>query len=54
LGVAELEGGLGVAVGALTRLAALGLIVVMLGAIRKKIFVWHTGFWGKNAMRMAL
>src|ERR1700724_4715675 len=44
LGVAELAGGLGLAFGVLTQLAALGLIVVMLGAIYKKIFVWHTGF----------
>jgi len=50
LGVAELAGGLGVAFGVLTQLAALGLIVVMLGAIRKKIFVWHTGFWGEKAL----
>lgn len=49
LGIAELAGGLGVAFGVLTQLAALGLILVMLGAIQKKIFVWHTGFWGKNA-----
>jgi putative oxidoreductase len=21
----------------------------MLGAIQKKIFVWHTGFWGEKA-----
>ena len=48
LGLAELAGGLGVAVGALTQLAAAGLILVMLGAIQKKIFVWHTGFWGTN------
>ena len=47
LGVAELAGGLGVAVGVLTQVAALGLILVMLGAIQKKISVWHTGFWGK-------
>jgi len=32
----------------LTQLAALGLILIMLGAIQKKIFVWHTGFWGKG------
>ena len=33
----------------LTReLAAIGLILVMLGAIQKKIFVWHTSFWGKQ------
>jgi putative oxidoreductase len=49
LGVAELAGGLGVAFGVLTQLAALGLILVMLGAIYKKIFVWHTGFWGEKA-----
>jgi putative oxidoreductase len=49
LGIAELAGGLGVAVGLLTQLAAVGLILVMLGAIQKKIFVWHTGFWGDKA-----
>ena len=49
LGVAELAGGLGVTFGVLTQLAALGLILVMLGAIYKKIFVWHTGFWGEKA-----
>lgn len=48
LGIAEVAGGLGVAVGVLTQLAALGLILIMLGAIQKKIFVWHTGFWGKH------
>ena len=47
LGLAELAGGLGVALGVLTQVAALGLILIMLGAIRKKIFLWHTGFWGK-------
>ena len=31
-----------------TTAAAAGLILVMLGAIGKKIFVWHTGFWGTN------
>jgi putative oxidoreductase len=49
LGLAELAGGLGVAFGVLTQLAALGLILIMLGAIQKKIFVWHTGFWGKHS-----
>jgi putative oxidoreductase len=48
LGAAELSGGLGVAFGVLTQLAAIGLIVIMLGAIQKKIFVWHTGFWGEK------
>ena len=48
LGLAEIAGGLGVALGILPQLAALGLILVMLGAIQKKIFVWKTGFWGKH------
>jgi putative oxidoreductase len=48
IGAAELAGGLGVAFGVLTQLAAVGLILIMLGAIQKKIFVWHTGFWGKE------
>lgn len=49
LGLAELVGGLGVAFGVLIQPAAIGLILVMLGAIQKKIFVWHTGFWGDKA-----
>lgn len=48
LGVAELAGSLGVAFGVLAQVAAAGLILVMLGAIQKKIFVWHTGFWDKK------
>ncbi len=48
LGIAELAGALGVAVGVLTQLAALGLILIMLGAIQKKIFEWKIGFWGKH------
>lgn len=46
LGLAEMAASLGVALGILTQVAALGLIVIMLGAIQKKIFEWHTGFWG--------
>jgi putative oxidoreductase len=49
LGAAELAGTLGVALGVLTQLAALGLILIMLGAIQKKILVWHTGFWGEKS-----
>jgi len=48
LGIAEVAGSLGVAFGVLTQLAAFGLILIMLGAIQKKIFVWHTGFWGEK------
>ena len=49
LGIAEVAGGLGVAFGVLTQLAAFGLILIMFGAIQKKIFAWHTGFWGDKA-----
>ena len=48
LGAAELAGGLGVTFGILTQLAAIGLILVMLGAIQKKVFVWRIGFWGPS------
>ena len=47
LGIAEVAGGLGVGLGILTQAATAGLILVMLGAIYKKMFVWKTGFWGK-------
>jgi hypothetical protein len=29
--------------------APIGLILIMLGAIQKKIFTWHISFWGKHA-----
>ncbi len=48
LGLAEIAGGAGVALGILPQLAALGLVLIMLGAIQKKMFVWKTGFWGKH------
>jgi putative oxidoreductase len=48
LGAVEVAGSLGVIFGILTQLAAISLIVIMLGAIQKKIFLWHTGFWGKS------
>ena len=49
LGMGEVAGGLGVAAGVLTQIAAFGLILIMLGAIQKKMFVWHTGFWGEKS-----
>ena len=48
LGAAEVVGSLGIIFGVLTQLAAAGLILLMLGAIQKKIFVWRTGFWGDS------
>jgi putative oxidoreductase len=50
LAVAEVLGALGVIFGVLTQLACIGLILIMLGAIQKKIFVWKTGFWGKSGL----
>lgn len=50
LGAAEIAGALGVAFGVLTQPAAAGLILIMLGAIEKKILVWHIGFWGEKSL----
>lgn len=44
LSFAEPLGGAAVLLGVLTRFAALGLSLVMLGAIRTRIFVWHNSF----------
>jgi putative oxidoreductase len=49
LGVAEIAGALGLSFGVLTQPAAFGLILLNLGAIEKKVFVWHTGFWGDKS-----
>ena len=49
IGIVELLAGLGIAGGLLTRLSAIGLMIVMLGAMHRKAFVWHTGFWGKGS-----
>ncbi len=49
IGLAEAAGALGLIFGVFTQVAASGLILVMLGAIQKKILVWHTGFWGEKA-----
>jgi putative oxidoreductase len=48
LAVAEIAGGAGLILGVLPQLAAIGLLLIMLGAIQKKIMVWKTGFWGKD------
>ena len=48
LGVAEIAGGLALIIGIWPQLAAIGLLLIMLGALTKKIFVWKTGFWGKD------
>src|ERR1700704_1244577 len=48
LSIAEPAGGLGVLFGFLTQLAALGLVVVMLGAIQFLITTVHRKFTGEN------
>jgi putative oxidoreductase len=50
LAVAEIAGGAGLILGVLQQLAAIGLILIMLGAIQKKMMVWKTGFWGKDGL----
>jgi putative oxidoreductase len=49
LAIAELAGGAAIILGILHQLAAIGCILIMLGAVQKKIFVWKTGFWGKDS-----
>jgi putative oxidoreductase len=48
IGVAEMAGSAGLVFGVLARWAAIGLILIMAGAIQKKVFVWHSGYWGKD------
>ncbi len=50
LGAAELAGGAAVIFGVLQQLAAIGLILILLGAVQRKIVVWKTGFWGKDGL----
>lgn len=49
LGIVELVGAASVALGLFAQVGAILLAGVMLGAIRKKAFVWNTGFWGDDA-----
>ncbi len=49
LGVVELLGAASVALGLYAGAGAILLMVVMLGAIYKKVFVWKTGFWGEES-----
>lgn len=49
LGGAEALGSIGLVTGILIQPAAIGLILVGLGAIQKKMLVWKTGIWGEKA-----
>jgi putative oxidoreductase len=48
LGALEVMAGISVALGAIVRAGATVLILVMLGAVYKKAFVWRTGFYGAD------
>lgn len=49
LGAVEVLGAVLLAIGLWDQIAATALILVMLGAIHRKIFVWKTGFWGDES-----
>ena len=49
LGILEMGAAILLVVGLWDQLAALAIILIMLGAIQKKVFVWKTGFWGEGA-----
>jgi putative oxidoreductase len=49
LGAAELAGSIALVAGFLTQWAALGLIMIMFGAIYMKAVKWKTGFWGEKS-----
>ena len=48
LGAAEVLASIGIVTGVLIQLAAIGLILIGLGAIQKKAFQWKTGIWGNG------
>jgi putative oxidoreductase len=45
LGIAEIIASISVALGIFPQIGAAIIVVTMLGAIQKKLFVWHTGFY---------
>ena len=49
LGASEALASAGLVTGILIQPAALGLILLGLGAIQKKAMTWKTGFWGEKA-----
>lgn len=48
LGAAEVLASVALVSGVLIQIGALGLVLLGLGAIGKKVFTWKTGFWGKD------
>jgi putative oxidoreductase len=48
LGAVQVLAAASLVLGLFAQVGAILLMGVMLGAIHKKIFVWKTGFWGKD------
>jgi putative oxidoreductase len=48
LGAVEALASAALVSGVLLQIGALGLILIGVGAIWKKVFAWKTGFWGKD------
>ena len=46
--VAEMAGAVGLILGILSQLAALGLMLLMLGTIRLHIFTWKSPYWASQ------
>ncbi|MGH9320561.1 MAG: DoxX family protein [Vicinamibacteria bacterium] len=49
LGIVEIGAAVLLVLGLWDQIAAAAIVVVMLGAIQKKAFVWKTGFWGEDS-----
>ena len=49
-GRGEVGAAIGLVLGVLTQFAALGLILIGIGAISMKGGKWKNGFWGENSM----
>ena len=45
LGIAEIVAAFSIALGIFPQIGAAIVLLTMLGAIQKKLFVWHTGFY---------
>jgi uncharacterized membrane protein YphA (DoxX/SURF4 family) len=49
LGAPEMAGSIALVIGFLAQWAALGLTLIMMGAIYMKAVKWYTGFWGEKS-----
>lgn len=54
LGLVEIVGSVSIVLGIFTELGALLLVLVMLGALYLKLFVWKTPFSGQNGWELDL